>query len=202
MNKEIINILELLNARGEAFVQNVISTFSCSNNEVNQFLKERSIEFAKRRTAITYFYMNENGVLLGYFTILFKPFIVKKGVLPTSFESNLKSFRYKEDADNYAISGYLLAQLGKNENLSDPIHGDELLDTALNVILDAMNNFGNKIVWLECESDNDKALRLYSSDKFGFRQFGERYDEDENGNTIKYIMMLKLYKSNQLNQLL
>ena len=55
MNFETKNILDILERNGEDILKQIFASFSCGvNPEIESFLKERAVEFAKRRLSITY----------------------------------------------------------------------------------------------------------------------------------------------------
>ena len=200
MNKrESINLLKIIHLRGEAFAENVISTFSCSNYEVDTFIHKDAISFAKTRKAITYLYLDDEGSLLGYYTISTKPFILKEDTVSKSTLKRLLNYEF-DDKNGRTINGFLLAQLGKNEGIDNPVHGNELLNQAISTIIDIMNRCGNEIIWLECEDDNVRAITLYESEEFGFCQFDNRIAENEYGKEVHYRMYLKYLKSKQLDK--
>ena len=60
---------------GEDVLLRIFSDFSCPiNPDVEQFLKERAIEFTKKNQSVTYLVISsDDGELLGYFTIAVKP---------------------------------------------------------------------------------------------------------------------------------
>ena len=57
----------------------LLSEFLCPlNPDVERFLKQQSIEFAKKHQAVTYLILSlEDAELLGYFSITIKPLVVK-----------------------------------------------------------------------------------------------------------------------------
>lgn len=63
---------------GEADLQAAISDFSCPRNlDVEHFLKENAIEFTKKNQSVTYLVLsNEDGEVVGYFTIALKPITI------------------------------------------------------------------------------------------------------------------------------
>lgn len=67
-----MNILELLAVYEEQQLQSILSHFICPKNlDVEDFIHNKAIEFAKQRIAITYLiFSNSNPPqLLGYFTL-------------------------------------------------------------------------------------------------------------------------------------
>ena len=76
----VINILDILEDGNENLVpsgldrvQGMISTFHCEkNSEIERFLHNNAIDFARKRQAITYFVLDENDDLLAYFALTHK----------------------------------------------------------------------------------------------------------------------------------
>ena len=59
---DTINILDMLGAIGEAELQQCLSDFSCPiNPEIEQFVLNNAIEFAKKKLSVTYFVVNGHG---------------------------------------------------------------------------------------------------------------------------------------------
>ena len=69
----IINILDLLAIEKEGALQQRLSSFSCPiNAEIEDFIKYKALDFAKRKLSITYLILDETANLLGYFTLTHK----------------------------------------------------------------------------------------------------------------------------------
>lgn len=68
---ETINILDIFEKCGEEALLTCLSSFSCPKNmEVENFLKEKALDFARKKLSITYLLMDNNdATLLGYFTL-------------------------------------------------------------------------------------------------------------------------------------
>lgn len=65
-----VNILDMLKAIGEEKMMKLLSDFSCPlNAEVEDFVRNKSIDFAKRKLSITYLVMKkvneEKRILVG-----------------------------------------------------------------------------------------------------------------------------------------
>ena len=79
----VLNIREYLECEdmrlGEDALKQILSEFSCPMNpDVERFLKENAIEFAKKHQAVTYLVLSAEDVeLLGYFSITIKPIVVR-----------------------------------------------------------------------------------------------------------------------------
>lgn len=68
-----INILDMMNMYGEDSCKKVLSTFMCPlNHDVEDFIHNKAIEFARQRIAITFlaFKETQNGsAFVGYYTL-------------------------------------------------------------------------------------------------------------------------------------
>lgn len=81
---------------GEDKLMKLLSEFSCPlNSDVERFLKQQSIEFAKKHQAVTYLVLSlEDAEPLGYFSITIKPLVVKAE--PFSNTARRKLARFSE----------------------------------------------------------------------------------------------------------
>ena len=133
-----INILDMLDMYGEDSCKEILSTFICSlNMDVDDFIHNNAINFAKQRIAITFLVFRETekgNVLTGYYTLANKFVAVSADMLSTTLKKRISKFsQYDAVLDRYLISMPLIAQLGRN--YSDiaqkyPISGNDLLDLA------------------------------------------------------------------------
>lgn len=72
-----VNIQDMLKAIGEEEVFSILSDFSCPLNvEVEDFARNKSIDFAKRKLSITYLVMRKTNekknILVGIYTLSHK----------------------------------------------------------------------------------------------------------------------------------
>ena len=207
LNYTLIRLNDLIKAFSgdESIVSDVLSTFSCVNNkDVDSFLKEKAVLFDKQGWSKTHLvftsYKNEM-VLVGYFTLAPKSFVVIKNNRKSRFDKIgatlmkriAKHGRYDRDTNQYTISAPLIGQLGKNDKYPDLISGDVLLKYACDTVQEAQSIIGGRFVYLECE-DKPKLLDFYNEN--GFVSFGRRTleadERDFGGNYL--IQMLKFLK--------
>lgn len=67
MKYKITNILDLLEITGENELKIILSDFSCpQNREIEKFLHNNAIEFAKRKMSITHLVFDEEGQIAAY----------------------------------------------------------------------------------------------------------------------------------------
>ncbi|MBR5980999.1 MAG: GNAT family acetyltransferase, partial [Firmicutes bacterium] len=87
MNVVIENVLDLLESGGEVQLARDLSAFSCPQNaEIETFIRQRAIDFARRKLSITYLVTDlADGELLGYFTLAHKAIEIEaEGLSQTS----------------------------------------------------------------------------------------------------------------------
>lgn len=188
---EAINILDLLNAVGENAVKNILSDFSCPKNlEIESFVKQNALEFAKRKMSITYLVIDENGQLAAIFALTHKAIQLTNEGLSGSMRKKIERHaKLDEQFSTYMLSAFLIAQFEKNDQYKEKIAGNELMDMAMNVLSAVQREIGGGVVYLECE-DQPQLLTFYGNEQNRFRVFGERYSAKDQ---VKYIQLLKLF---------
>ena len=195
----IINIREylLLGADeevGEPALVRLLSDFSCPQNpDVEHFLKKNAIEFTKKNQSVTYLvFSNEDGVLLGYFSIALKSLTVRgEAVSNTVKRKLLRISELDEASETYTMSAYLIAQLGKNftEHRNERITGAELLELAWSVIEEIQYMAGGMVAFLEA-NEEEKVLSFYRENRFA--QFDTRCSMTKNQEPHELIQLLRL----------
>lgn len=195
---KIIELTDLLEAQGEHWVKDHLSHFSCHlNRDIENFLRSKSIVFSQQalaRTNLVYTSYQGENVLVGYFTISNKIFLIKKDKVSRNTWDRLKKFgTYISETRSLNISAPLIAQLGKNytNGYNRLITGKELLSMALDRVRVAQSIVGGKVVYLECE---DKPFLLQFYGQNGFVEFDSRpLDRDETNDMVgtRMIQMLR-----------
>lgn len=185
------NILDMIEEFGEESVQAILSEFLCpQNNEIQTFVRDKAIVFAKQRMAITYLVFDDEATLIGIFTLTHKSITINAGEMSKSvmrrFERHSK---LDEKTNSFTVSAFLIAQFGKNYQYSPNgnLSGDELMDTTMKVLKDIQKEIGGGIVYLDSE-DNPFLLSFYQKQGIDFRKFGERTSETDQ---VKYIQLFK-----------
>lgn len=184
---------------GESAAKRTLSQFSCPKNpDVEHFLKNVAIEFAKQSISSTYLVMASykgEYVLAGYFTLANKVFCIEKEALPSkTWRRRMSKFgQFDKTIQRYTISAPLIGQLGKNytNSYNTLITGDELLKLALDKVREMHRIVGGKIVYLECEN---KPFLLDFYSRNGFVNFGTRVldrDETDKLSGESLVQMLK-----------
>lgn len=202
-----IRLSDLLNQINQDKVEEILATFECPYNlDVEKFLKEKAIPFAKSNLSNTVlvFYAKEKIELLGYFTIAHKTIIVDDlGKTRSRLKGKVKNklgYLLSFDAERrfYYVSAPLIGQLGKNYNKNNEhsINGDDLLQLAIQEAKVAMMATSGKLLYLECE-DITFLKEFYQRN--GFQEFAQRkIDLDEKEFYKKdYLIQMLLYVSSK-----
>ena len=192
-----VNIQDILKAVGEEKVQSLLSDFSSPlNEEVEDFVHNKSIEFAKKKLSITYLVIRKTDdgktVLVGIFTLTHKAVEVTNTNISNTARRKLSRYaKLDEETDKYNVSAFLIAQFGKNSAVSEKwkISGNELMDLAFEVLRHVQYFVGGGVVYLDCENI-DKVLGFYKSDYNRFKIFGERMARSEGK---LYLQLLKFF---------
>lgn len=194
----IISLKDMVEALGESTVKTMLSSFSSPlNKDVEYFLRQRAIEFAKQSiapTTLVYASYRDEPVLVGYFAITLKAFTVKKDVGCNTFKRLKKFGTYNDELKSCHIPAPLIAQLSKNftNGYDKLITGKELLELACDEVRKMQKIGGGKIVYLECE-DKPKLEHFYIEN--GFKQFAKRtLDHDERDKLSgEYLLQMLKY---------
>ncbi|WP_125762900.1 GNAT family acetyltransferase [Companilactobacillus hulinensis] len=154
-------------------LEKVFRTFSSVNEDVESFLKYKSIQFEKMDLSRTYLVFSEfknKNVLVGYYSITNKPLIISKtnfSKFSNSLKKQLLGIGHKTERDNYEIKSILVGQLGKNQNHKNLITGAELLVLIYKTIEKIYQLIGGRIIYLEV--DDEIHLRKFYTEN-GFKE--------------------------------
>ena len=196
----VFNIREYLKSEnhglGESELQSILSEFSCPRNaDVERFIKEQSIEFAKKHQSVTYLvFSTEDAELLGYFAITIKPITVNSEPFSNTTRRKLaRVSELNEQNHTYNLAAYLIAQLGKNyqNGVNERITGAELLELAIQQVQQMQYLAGGMVIFLEANNE-EKLLTFYHNN--GFQQFDSRVTESKDNEQHELIQLLKLLK--------
>lgn len=193
------NILDMLEFVGEDNCKKILSSFFCPlNHDVEDFIHTKAIEFAKQRIAVSYLIFAEqegHTYFVGYYTLANKFVCVNSSSLSKTMQKKIGKFsQYDPSSNRYMVSMPLIAQLGKSFNPSLPfkIEGADLLQMALERVLEIEHLIGGKTVYIEC-NNQPKLFDFYSAT--GFFPFDKRTREtnDPNDTDTVLIQMLKYF---------
>ena len=69
MNFSVVKISSLIDSVGESEVVSALSEFKCEKNpEIENFIKNNAVEFAKRKISVTHLILDDEGQISAYFT--------------------------------------------------------------------------------------------------------------------------------------
>ena len=184
-----VNILALIEDYGEGFVQKIIEEFSCPKNpEIENFLHQKAIMFAKRKISITYLVFNEQMQFIGYFTLTHKAISVPVNSVSKTLAKKLKNYsRYEESTNSFEVSAFQIAQFGKNYAVDSNISGNELMSSVLMILQQIQTMIGGSVVFLECEHE-PKLVSFYQNEHNHFHLYGERISADN----VEYYQLFRL----------
>ncbi len=192
-----VNIQDMLKAIGEEELERLLSDFSSPlNEEVEDFVRSKSIEFARKKLSITYLVIRKTDsreiALMGIFTLAHKAVEITNTNISSTARRKLSRYaKLEEDTDKYNISAFLIAQFGKNSAVFDDwrISRNELMDLTFEILKHVQYYVGGGVVYLDCENI-DKVLAFYQSDYNRFKKFGERVSESEGK---RYLQLLRFF---------
>ena len=153
MKIKVVNILDGIEELGEEVLKADLSYFvSEKNPEIEEFIREKAIEFAKRKLSITYLISDAiDRVILGYFTLTHKSVILSGEGLSKTFQKKLAAFsRLDKDTGNYVVSAFLGTQLGKNYAVEQNRRMSEkqMMKLLNNVLWDVQRRIGGGVLYL------------------------------------------------------
>lgn len=190
-NFQVINILDMIESVGEDEVKSILSEFSCQKNpEIENFVKNNAVEFAKKKMSITYLVVDATESVRAIFTLTHKAIELTNENLSNTMRKRIQRHsRLDESTDSFNVSAFLIAQFGKSDTYSteENISGYALMDFTFEVLAAVQHDIGGGLVYLECE-DREKLLNFYSSEPNQFFKFGERYSEEDD---VKYIQLFR-----------
>jgi len=180
---------------GEAVLSSTLSSFAVPlNSEVEDFIRKKALQATKLKSSISYLVIDEDlADVVGYFTLLVKPFTILAASLSSKNRRLIARFAEENtEAGDYTASVYLIAQIGKNYAIEEPlqISGGDLLNMALDKLRAAQDLVGGKLVLVEREADRAKLLEFYNAN--GFKSWNGRYDKKDQ---VQYDQMIRVLES-------
>ena len=195
---KIVNLKLLIDEVGENTAKTVLSSFCCPlNSDVEMFLRDRAVDFAKQGLSQTHLVMAphfDQSILVGYFTLANKYISVPAEPLSNTQRKRIAKFSiFDSHLGAYCLSTPLIAQLGKNyfDGVDKLITGDVLLHLACRKVASIQMDLGGRYAYLECE-DKPKLTEVYRRN--GFQEFDRRtLDSDETGLDGEYLVQMLKY---------
>ncbi len=198
--RKSINILDCIERIGIDRTQRILAKFSTIrfngedslNKEVEIFLKNNAIQFAREKKSITYLVINEKEIsLLGYFTLAHKTIKIPRSGLSNTKKRLIERYsEFDEVLNAYPVSAFLIAQFGKNYALDEAqrISGNDLMKLADRELYEIQHRIGGGVKYLDCE-DDVKLIDFYHN-KHHFNLFGERLSHKDNR---RYLQLMKFF---------
>ena len=189
----VISLTSFVETLGEQVAMAVLRDYSCpQNTEVSDFLRGKALQSARLSKSVTYLVADErNGSILGYFTLMIKPYTVRPNALNSRNRRLFERFaEYDEEKKTYTVAVYLIAQLGKNFAIEGGrrITGAQLMELALMKLRASKDLVGGKLVFVERESALPKLKDFYTV--AGFKSWNERYSKKDNVTYDQMFMAL------------
>lgn len=155
-------LYDLLKILEESKIKLILSSFTClKNKDVQDFLKNDSVENEKIAKSRTYVFIEEGTLnTVGYYTLANKVFEIDSNI--SGNKKNKIRGQVFGTNDNH-IPSILIGQLGKKDELKSK--RGFLLTSALSKILEIHELLGVRLVYLECEN-NSRLIKYYESFNF------------------------------------
>lgn len=202
MGYKVTSLKDIYRNIGEDETKCILKDFECAlNKDVEYFIKEKAIEFAKQDIAETFIVTSsykKKEVIVGYFSFATKVVKMKRNTLTGKKKKRFCKFaEYDEENHCFFISLPLIGQLGKNykNEYNKLITGDVLLKLACDKMKEAQEILGGRFIFLECE---DKTVLREFYERNGFVCFGKRnLEKDERDkNAGEYLLQMLCDLSN------
>ncbi len=203
MTITVWNILDLDEEAGEEGINALVSEFTTRrikddgiekelNPDIEDFLKRNALQFAREKKSITYLVCDEDdGSLLGYFTITHKAVEVTSDGLSNSTKRRVEKYaQFHKKINAYIVSGFLIAQFGKNYGVEEGkrISGGELMQLCQKELFELQHRLGGGLEYLDCEA-HAGLIDFYEKQQ-NFRLFGERISEKDGKRYLQYMRFL------------
>lgn len=122
LGMKIVSLQSLLEYTDEGSIKkNFLENFkSIETNDIEIFLHEKAIKYEKDSISSTHLVFNENGTLVGYFSIANKGLVITEHnykILSNTQKRKLTYSGRKLENSVYIVNSYLLGQIGKNYNI-------------------------------------------------------------------------------------
>lgn len=184
---------EIMSKADEAFQNLVNSEFEFyDNSDMKDYFADKALKDERNHKTRSFFVVSsdeDNEELLGAFSLSLKSIVLSKmnnsarrKVLPSCKRSAMKHIE--------SIPTILIAQIGKNTKVDNPINGLDLMNLVIQTINKARSIIGGQKIVLD-SVNVPKVITFY--EKYGF----ERYDdlvEDANSTNMLLPMALDITK--------
>ena len=178
---EKVCIKDIIKAGREQKLLNAVDKFSCQDEEVEKFLKQKALDFDRRNKSRTYLLIDSEAedeiVIFGYYTLTMKSLPFEFGISKSTIKK-IDGFR----SDVNSTEAILIGQLGKDYK-HNKINGKTILDYILDDVYKAQTIIGGRIVFLEC-LNIEKIVDFYKQNGFVILQ------NSSDGNYLQMIRFL------------
>lgn len=162
-----------------------LSSYLCrEDQDIQQFLPKKAVEFEKRAKSRTYLVLNQEELdgkrnnpitIYGYISVGLKILTVPDNT-SNSLRKELDGFSARirgKKINNFPC--YLMGQLSRNSNVSSSVlKGSQLIEMACSVIDNAVETVGGRYIMIECK-DNEKLIQFYEKNQF--RKFNKSSED-------------------------
>ena len=111
MSFNVVNIVDLISSVGEEEIRSALYEFECSKNpEIEKFLKNNAVNFAKCKISVTHLILDDVGQIVAYFTLTHKSVNIAAENLSKSALKTLSRYAILDaDSSSFNISAFLIA---------------------------------------------------------------------------------------------
>jgi hypothetical protein len=172
----LVSFEKFLEIASHKVYEEAISMFKCENDvEIEKFLKLRALQFENIAKSRTYLFIDEDDLIehgnvkiMAYFTIALQTLKIPEEISSNQIKK-LDGYSARKGGEKITeISAFLIGQLGKNGLFSEKIDGDEIIESALTVLMRVRKLIGGRIVFVEC-LDKPELIDFY--ERNGFKVF-------------------------------
>ena len=161
----------------EGHLSKMLQHFCCEREPfIEDFVRNKTIQSEKLGTSKSYFIIDidrcdKNYIcILAYYSLALKVICLKKEI------SGKNRDLMKVQKTQKVYPAYYIAQLAKNDEYKDEMHGNEILESALDPIIKAAKCVGGRIVWVEAKYENKGVVKFYQNNGFKELQKEEQND--------------------------
>ncbi len=126
------------------------AAFSCEQESLDRYLKERAVQEIKKRVAAVYVLTPDGKTIAGYYTL--SQYAIESGALPAALVQQLHLPRYDK------LPATLLGRLARSKEFKGRGLGELLLMGALKRALEHSKNIASVAVVVDAIDDNARAF--------------------------------------------
>ena len=184
----ILSLKKIIESNDEVVLYDeIISSFCCSKNlDVENFLKQKAINFEKSNKTRTFLVFDEVENLCAYFSLAVKIFELPLSTSKT-LRKKVNGLSSNDSSGNpiSSVPAYLIGQIAKNDVFSSKISGSDLLSAACKFIISAQNYVAGRVIMLEC-ADTHKLREFYMANGFSLLE-----ESTNPNNLLTYFKIIK-----------